>query len=91
MSSEGRGATPEPDEYLVARLQDAFMRDERVAEPSITVTLVEDNVYLGGTVATRQRREALERIARELCPQRRIHNEVTVSELPDTPAVEDLH
>ena len=80
----------EPTQYVVARLQEAFAQDERVADPHIEVTVVDRDIFLTGMVATPTRREALDLIAARVCPRHNIHNEVTVADVSDPPATEDL-
>jgi osmotically-inducible protein OsmY len=70
----------EPTQYLVARVRDALAHDERVAALDIAVRIVGDSVFVIGTVATPERRDACERVVRELLPQHDVHNQLTVLE-----------
>ena len=46
------------DEYLAQHVRDALAEDPRVSELGISVTVAGDHVYLGGQVATNERRQA---------------------------------
>ncbi|MFN2489288.1 MAG: BON domain-containing protein [Actinomycetota bacterium] len=80
----------EPEQYLVSRLQDAFARDPRVAELSIAVDVSGRDIYLSGSVSTAERSDVVAEVAKELCPEHSIHNDLTVAQVLDEPAVEDL-
>ena len=79
-----------PSRYLIEEVKTALARDPEVAELGVEVELVGNDVYLRGTVATEQRREAAGRIAIDRCPGRKVHNEIEVEELRDPGAVENL-
>lgn len=70
-------------EYDAARLADALARDDRTGELGIEVTVAEGKVFLGGKVATPDRREAIAEVAGEVLPHCTVVNEVTITELAD--------
>lgn len=67
-------------EYLSGHLEEALASDPRVAEPSLEVHVSGRSVVIRGEVATQERRAAVEDVAREVAPDRAIHNETTVLE-----------
>lgn len=68
----------EPTQYLVAHVREVLAGDERVAALDINVRIVGSAVYLTGTVATAQRRDAAELVVRELLPQYQVHNQLAL-------------
>jgi osmotically-inducible protein OsmY len=71
----------EPD-YLVRRVADELARAE--GELGIVVEVVHGVVYLTGVVPTDERRRRVEDVARRICPDLAVQNEIAV--LPPTPA-----
>ena len=53
----------EPDEYLVARIQDALARDRRAGELGIEVRIAGGKVFLHGAVSSEERRAAVAAVA----------------------------
>jgi osmotically-inducible protein OsmY len=78
----------EPKQYLVERVRDALMHDPRVAEHDVHVRVVGARVFLQGTVPTPERRDAATAVAREVCGEREVFNEMTVVGY-DAPAEEE--
>jgi hypothetical protein len=78
------------DEYLVARLQEAFAHDERTDELGITVSFAGDAVVLSGTVPTPQRRDAVLTVAREVLNGRGLRDEIVVADLSEPHAMEHV-
>jgi osmotically-inducible protein OsmY len=76
MSTESAASTPD---YLVGHIEDALIRDPRVNEQGLHVSIAGDRVFVTGTVSTKQRREAVVDVVRELLPECQLRNEVTVS------------
>ena len=70
-------------QYLVGRLQEALAVDERVSALDIRINIVHGRVHLTGEVPTRERREAVLEVAREVLPELDMRNEITVLELGD--------
>lgn len=70
--------TPEPPQYLVARLRRALAEDERTTEQGIRVELRGTTVHLSGEVATAQRCTALAEVIAEQAPGHDIRNDVRV-------------
>ncbi|MGH8901574.1 MAG: nucleotidyltransferase [Egibacteraceae bacterium] len=79
-----------PDDYLMARLQEAFAHDERTDELGIAASFGGGAVVLAGTVSTPQRREAVLAVAREVLDGRPLHDEILVADLSEPIGTEDL-
>jgi osmotically-inducible protein OsmY len=77
-------------QYLVARLQEALARDERVSSLDIKVVLTGNRVHLIGDVPTEPRRAAADEIAREVAPGAQIRNELRVLALDEAHDAEDI-
>jgi osmotically-inducible protein OsmY len=67
-------------EYLVARIQDALATDPRTGELELDVRIAGGRVFLAGAVATPERREAVERVVRETCPDFDVVNQLSVTQ-----------
>ena len=80
----------EPKHYLVGRVREALATDPRVNELTIQVTLAGNKVFLSGTVATPERREAITAVVGELLPEHEVHNETTVQAYEPAPEIETL-
>lgn len=70
--------TPEPPQYLVARLRRALAEDERTTEQGIRVEVRGATVHLSGEVVTAQRCTALAEVIAEHAPGHDIRNDVRV-------------
>jgi osmotically-inducible protein OsmY len=68
----------EQPQYVAQRVHDALCADARLAALDLRVKVVEDQVYLQGTVATSERRALAEEIVATLLPAHRVHNDVRV-------------
>lgn len=79
-----------PAEYLVAHLQEMLAADPRTDELGIEVTVSGSLVVLTGTVATADRRQAAEDLAREALDQYQIRNELLVADLSEPVGTERL-
>jgi osmotically-inducible protein OsmY len=77
-------------QYLVARLQEAFARDERVSSLDIKVVLTGNLIHLVGDVPTELRRNAVDEIARRVVPGVPIRNELQVLALDEARDAEDI-
>lgn len=77
-------------QYLVARLQEAFARDERVSALDIKVVLTGNRIHLIGNVPAEPRRHAADEIAREVAPGVAIRNELQVLALDEAHGAEDI-
>ena len=82
--------TPCDDDYLVAQVQEQLARDQRTAELEIDVRLEDGTVVLTGTVATPERKAALQEIVADVLPDRPVENLITVGTPPAGPRVERL-
>lgn len=70
--------TPDPPQYVAERIRAALAADPRVAELGIAVKIVGNRVQLAGAVATRDRRQLVEEIVRQLMPEHEVQNDVQV-------------
>jgi osmotically-inducible protein OsmY len=77
-------------QYLVARLQEALARDERISSLDIKVVLTGNRIHLIGDVPTEPRRIAADEIARRVAPGVQIRNELRVLALDDARGPEDI-
>jgi osmotically-inducible protein OsmY len=80
----------EPPEYLSGHIHQSLIEDARVGEQGISVTVTPGNVFLTGVVTTAERREAITVVARELAPEHRIHNQVSVAAFQEPTEAEAL-
>jgi hypothetical protein len=80
----------EPDLYLIEHVRQALASDERVSELELEVSLAAGKVFVSGSVPTRERREAVTDVVRELLPDREVFNETTVLPISSTPEAETL-
>lgn len=80
----------EPEDYAVERLRDALAADERVAEMGVEVRIAAGKVFLTGQVPTEERQRAVGVVAGEVLPEYEVHNETVVTEIGDTPRVEQI-
>jgi len=82
-------STPtEPDDYVIARVQDALANE--LNELDVTVTLTGGGAFLTGTVTTKERcRDITDLVEREL-PGVEVHNDVAMASLAEPESVEEL-
>jgi osmotically-inducible protein OsmY len=81
---------PSAPEYLVARIRQALATDPRTGELELDIEVVGDRIYLTGTVATEERREAVEAVVREVAPDQEVSNGLGLPERPDAGPEEAL-
>lgn len=77
-------------QYLVARLQEAFARDERLSSLDIKVVLTGHRIHLMGDVPTEPRRTAADEIARQVAPGVPVRNDLRVLALDEAHGAEDI-
>ena len=82
--------TPDPPQYVAERIRSALAADPRVAELGIAVKIVGNRVQLGGVVATRDRRQLVEEIVRQLMPGHEVQNDIQVQAPVESPPPERL-
>lgn len=70
--------TAEPAPYTAQHIKDALIKDRRVGEMTLDVTLAGGRVFVAGQVPTPQRRDAVPDVVREVAPDLDVVNEVTV-------------
>jgi osmotically-inducible protein OsmY len=79
------------DRYLVAKIREALAHDSRVNELELEVTIAAGRqVFITGTVPTRERHEAVTDVVREMVPDYRVHNQTSVGNLAGPPEVEEI-
>lgn len=66
------------EDYTDALVQRALAEDDAIAELGIDVVDQDDCLVLSGHVESEQRRDDVRRRVAELCPDRRIVNEIVV-------------
>jgi hypothetical protein len=72
-------ARTEAEHHLAAHVRQALATDPRVHELHVAVEVSEDDVVVRGQVATPARREAIDRVLRELVGDGHVRNEVEVT------------
>jgi osmotically-inducible protein OsmY len=70
--------TEEPLEYLLGRIQQALATDDRTGELELDVRIAAGRIFLTGTVATAERRDAVQAVVREVAPDLEIVNELSL-------------
>jgi hypothetical protein len=68
----------EPTEYVVARIQEALILDDRLAEQGLDVVAVNERIVVRGKIATDERRAAALELVRRLAGGREIVDDVDV-------------
>ena len=91
MAGDRPSSEAEPDVYLAEQVRQALIQDPRVNELYVQVTVVGGQVFLRGTVATPERREAIATVARETLPGHEIHNQTKVGAYPEPAENEAEH
>jgi osmotically-inducible protein OsmY len=81
---------PDPPQYVAERIRSALAADPRVAELGIAVKIVGNRVQLTGAVATRDRRQLVEEVVRQLMPEHEVQNEIQVQQPLEAPRPERL-
>jgi predicted nucleotidyltransferase len=87
---EQEGADDEPDEYLVARAQDALVRDPRTGELELDIAVDGGVVELSGAVATPERQAAAAEVVAKALPGREVRNLTSADSPTGAPFVEEL-
>jgi osmotically-inducible protein OsmY len=82
--------TPEPPQYLMARLRRALAEDQRTAEQGIRMVVHGATAHLFGEVTTAQRCTALTEVVAEHAPGHDIRNDVRVVPVGQPRAREEL-
>jgi osmotically-inducible protein OsmY len=82
-------STPtEPDDYVIARVQDALANE--LHELDVTVTLTPAGVFLTGVIATKERCEDIANLVRRELPGVDIHNDLSVASLSEPEGAEEI-
>ena len=80
----------ESEAYLAEHVRETLAQDPRVGELDVRVTVRAGSVVLSGTVATPERRDMIEVVAREQLPDYRIDNEIVVGAVAEPSPAEHL-
>lgn len=80
--------TERTDDYVAAHVQEALARDPRVNEPELEVQVVNGRVFVTGVVPTQERKDAVEAVVHECCPEFEIENRTTVARYPQADGTE---
>ena len=78
------------DVYVIEHVRQALATDERTTIQGLRVTCHGDCVVISGTVASGERRAAVEAVAVEAAPSYRVCNETVVVEARDHHRTEEL-
>ena len=78
----------EPDDYVIARVQDALANE--LNELDVTVTLTSTGVFLTGTVTTKERCKDITDVVQRIVPGVEVHNDVGVASLSEPEGAEEL-
>jgi hypothetical protein len=68
----------EAPEYMIGRIQQALATDPRTGELELDVRIAGGRIFLTGSVATKERRLAVEEVVREIAPGQGISNDLSV-------------
>jgi osmotically-inducible protein OsmY len=83
-------ADQQPDHYLCEQVRQALVHDGRVGEFDIQVEIAAGKVFVTGSVATPERRDAVAEIVGGMLPDHELHNDVTVPPMHQTGEIEHL-
>ena len=86
----GTGTTKPPLQYAVAHLRESLAEDPRCNELDIEIDQAGDRILLRGEVVQPDRRETVERIAREKFPDCTIDNQIRILNLSKSTETEDV-
>jgi osmotically-inducible protein OsmY len=70
------------EHYVVQHVREALAQDPRVGELELDVDVRAGRLFLTGSVLTEERRQAVGDVAREVCPELELHNQVRVDPPP---------
>lgn len=87
---EGPENAEEPLHYVAERVRHALAHDPRTNELDVRISIVGDKVFVAGTVATQERREAATDVVEQAMPGYAVHNELTVNDFPVPSEIEEL-
>jgi hypothetical protein len=80
----------QPKQYVVERVRNVLARDPRVGELDIHVKVLDDRIFVRGTVPTPERRDVISDVLRDVLPDYEIDNELTVVEPVEQTGAERL-
>jgi hypothetical protein len=69
----------EPTEYLLGRIEQALATDDRTGELELDVRIAAGRIFLTGTVATAERRAAVQDVVGDVAPDLEIVNELSLT------------
>jgi osmotically-inducible protein OsmY len=78
--------------YTAEHIHQALASDERVSEPELRVTVVAGRAIITGDVHTRERKDAVDDVVRDVDPDLVVDNQTTVmgTTLESRPTVERI-
>jgi hypothetical protein len=81
---------PQAPQYLAAHIQQRLAEDPRTAEQGVRAFVRDRQVFLRGDVPTRQRRDRVLAVVREVVPDHDIHDELVLTECAEPAGWEEL-
>ena len=79
-----------PKQYVVERVRNLLAQDPRVGELDIHVKVLDDRLFVRGTVPTAERRDVISDVLRDALPEYEIDNELSVVEPVERTGEEQL-
>jgi osmotically-inducible protein OsmY len=90
MMTERPDRQVDTDEYAAQQVRNTLALDGRGSELGVDVRVVGRHLYLGGSVASVEQREAVERVATENAGGRDVHSDIVVVATDEGGDEEDL-
>lgn len=81
----------EPSAYRAAHARDRLASDRRVAALDVDIRIVDDKVFLSGTVNTDGQRALAGQLIEEALPELTLHNELVIVEGREAPVEHREH
>jgi hypothetical protein len=76
---------PEPPAYRAAHARDRLASDTRIAALDVDIRIVDDRVFVSGTVNTDGQRTLAGQLVEEELPGLELHNELVIVECREAP------
>lgn len=74
------------DGYLIERIRDRLIHDDRIGELDLHVSIHGSVAVVTGNVSTKDRCAAIDEVMRQELPDHEIRNEVTIAVFPEPPS-----
>jgi|EndMetStandDraft_3_1072993.scaffolds.fasta_scaffold79930_2 hypothetical protein len=84
------GSSRRPKQYVVERVRNLLAIDPRVGELDIHVKVLDDRLFVTGTVPTPERRDVITEVLRDALPEYEVNNELSVVEPVERTGEEQL-